>query len=59
MLGIINAKVVSLGRHGRTKKIRLDIPLKIIEDMIRSDPTLSPLLNFKLRNERLDKILLS
>lgn len=31
MLGIINAKVISKGRHGRTREIRLDIPNYISE----------------------------
>ncbi|MBM3234516.1 ORC1-type DNA replication protein [Candidatus Pacearchaeota archaeon] len=31
MLGLINAKVISKGRHGRTREIRLSIPQQIIE----------------------------
>ncbi len=31
MLGIINAKVISKGRHGRMREIRLDIPNSMIE----------------------------
>ncbi len=31
MLGIINAKVISKGRHGRTREIRLSIPNNIVE----------------------------
>ncbi|MHA1269663.1 MAG: Cdc6/Cdc18 family protein [Candidatus Helarchaeota archaeon] len=52
MLGLINAKIVSLGRYGRTKKIRLNIPKNIIEKMIEEDSTLSSLKNFKLKYEK-------
>lgn len=31
MLGLINAKVVSKGRHGRTKEIKLSIPNKLFD----------------------------
>jgi cell division control protein 6 len=31
MLGIINAKVISKGRHGRTREIRLSVPNNLIE----------------------------
>ena len=30
MLGLINAKVISKGRHGRTREIKLSIPLNIL-----------------------------
>jgi len=36
MLGIINAKVVSLGRYGRTRKIRLSISSDIKENVKKS-----------------------
>lgn len=52
MLGLINAKLVSLGRYGRTKKIKLSIPRNIVEDMIRHDPTLSRLIDFDLQYEK-------
>ncbi|MCS7134256.1 MAG: ORC1-type DNA replication protein [Candidatus Pacearchaeota archaeon] len=31
MLGLINAKVISKGRYGRTREIRLDLPTQLIE----------------------------
>lgn len=31
MLGLINARVISKGRHGRTREIKLSIPSKILE----------------------------
>lgn len=33
MLGLINAKVISKGRHGRTREIRLSIPGKILNNV--------------------------
>ncbi len=39
MLGLINAKVISKGRHGRTREIRLSIPGKImakIKDLLEN-----------------------
>ena len=31
MLGLINAKVISKGRHGRTREIRLSIPQNLVD----------------------------
>ena len=31
MLGLINAKVISKGRHGRTREIRLSIPSNLFD----------------------------
>jgi cell division control protein 6 len=36
MLGIVHARTISLGRHGRTKKIELSIPKEIC-DMLEAD----------------------
>jgi cell division control protein 6 len=36
--GILNSSVVSRGRYGRTKKIRLGIPLSIVRDVFSEDP---------------------
>jgi len=33
MMGIINAKIISLGRYGRTRKIKLDISSRTKEKM--------------------------
>jgi len=30
MLGVINAKVISKGRHGRTREIRVLIPKQVL-----------------------------
>ena len=37
MLGIITARVISKGRYGRTKKIRLSIPKSIITSILEED----------------------
>jgi Cdc6-like AAA superfamily ATPase len=33
MLGIINAKVISKGRHGRTREIKLSVPDNLLDKM--------------------------
>jgi len=45
-LGIINAKVVSLGRHGRSKQIKLNIPLKTLKAFLTGDPRLAFILEY-------------
>ncbi|RLE81247.1 MAG: cell division control protein Cdc6 [Thermoprotei archaeon] len=49
MLGIINARVVSLGRYGRTKIIKLAVSEKSLVEGLKSDPSfyslIDPLLN--------------
>ena len=52
MLGLINAKIVNLGRHGRTKKIKLNISRQSIIDMIVDDASLHPILNYKLKYKK-------
>ncbi len=37
MLGIISASVISKGRYGRTKKIHLQIPKKVITNVVEKD----------------------
>jgi archaeal cell division control protein 6 len=36
-MGLVNAKVVSMGRYGRTKKIRLEISRGLIKDVFATD----------------------
>ncbi len=48
-MGLVNAKVVSMGRYGRTKKIRLEISRSIIKDIFSSDNRFNQLLNYTLR----------
>ena len=43
-MGLLNAKVVSMGRYGRTKKIRLEIARTVIRDIFGSDNRLGRLI---------------
>jgi cell division control protein 6 len=56
-MGLLNAKVVSMGRYGRTKKIRLEIARTLIKDVFRSDERLDPLIGYlpKLHSTELRK----
>lgn len=45
-MGLVNAKVISMGRYGRTKKIRLDIARTIIRDVFTGDSRLGPLVDY-------------
>jgi cell division control protein 6 len=44
--GILNSTVVSRGRYGRTKKIRLGIPLTVVETVFNEDPWMTNLINY-------------
>ena len=46
IIGVVNARVISLGRHGRTKKIRLGIPRQYIKDAISFDDRLEYLISY-------------
>lgn len=46
-MGLVNAKVVSMGRYGRTKKIRLEISRGLIKDVLGGDNRFSQLLESK------------
>lgn len=45
-MGLVNAKVISMGRYGRTKKIRLEIARSIIRDVFTGDNRLVRLVDF-------------
>jgi cell division control protein 6 len=47
-MGLVNAKVVSMGRYGRTKKIRLEIARSIVRDVFADDNRLAELINCSL-----------
>ncbi|MFX1295255.1 MAG: ORC1-type DNA replication protein [Promethearchaeota archaeon] len=48
MMGIITAQIISKGRYGRTKKIRLSIPKKIITSILEEDYGIKKLKDFPL-----------
>jgi len=45
-MGLLNAKVVSMGRYGRTKKIRLEISRTLIKEVFGSDLRLARLISY-------------
>ncbi len=45
-MGLLNAKVVSMGRYGRTKKIRLEISRTLLKDVFGNDNRFGRLLNY-------------
>jgi cell division control protein 6 len=46
-MGLLNAKVVSMGRYGRTKKIRLEISRTLIKEIFGSDDRIGCLIGYK------------
>ena len=48
-MGLVNAKVVSMGRYGRTKKIRLEICRSLIRDVFVCDNRFNSLIEFSQR----------
>jgi cell division control protein 6 len=46
-MGLLNARVVSMGRYGRTKKIRLEIARTIIRDVFIGDTRLARLVDLE------------
>ena len=45
-MGLLNAKVISMGRYGRTKKIRLEITRTLIRDVFADDDRIGCLNNY-------------
>jgi cell division control protein 6 len=45
-MGLVNARVVSMGRYGRTKKIRLEISRSLIKDVFKDDARFSRLIEY-------------
>jgi cell division control protein 6 len=45
-MGLLNAKVISMGRYGRTKKIRLEISRSLIRDVFGSDIRLGRMIDY-------------
>jgi len=46
-MGLLNAKVVSMGRYGRTKRIRLEIARTLIRDVFANDSRLGRLVCYE------------
>jgi len=48
-MGLLNAKVISMGRYGRTKKIRLEISRSTVRDVFAEDSRLGRLVGYEPR----------
>jgi cell division control protein 6 len=48
-MGLLNTKVVSMGRYGRTKKIRLEISRTLVRDVFGSDSRLGRVVDYESR----------
>jgi len=46
-MGLLNAKVISMGRYGRTKKIMLEIARTLIRDVFANDSRLGRLVDYE------------
>jgi cell division control protein 6 len=46
MMGIVNATVVSKGRYGRTKEIRLGVPINQVKSVLEKHHKLERIVNF-------------
>ena len=49
VMGLLNAKVVSMGRYGRTKKIRLEISRTLLKNVFGNDDRIGNLIGSKNR----------
>ncbi len=49
-MGLLNAKVVSMGRYGRTKKIRLEVSRSLIRDVFGGDGRLERAMSYSQRS---------
>ena len=47
MLGVVEGEVVSMGRHGRTKKLRLLTPVEEVEEVLAGDELLESILEHR------------
>ena len=48
-MGLLNARVVSMGRYGRTKKIRLEVARSLIRNVFAEDSRLGPLVDYEVQ----------
>ena len=51
MLGILQARVISKGRYGRTKEIQMSVPLDETKSVLREDPVLEPIVGFSPKKQ--------
>jgi len=51
MLGILQARVISKGRYGRTKEITMSVPLEDTRTVLREDPVLEPIVGFSPKKQ--------
>ena len=51
MLGILQARVISKGRYGRTKEIQMSVPLEETKNVLREDPVLEPIVGFSPKKQ--------
>jgi archaeal cell division control protein 6 len=47
VMGLLNSKVVSMGRYGRTKKIRLEISRSLIQEVFATDTRIGKLISYE------------
>jgi cell division control protein 6 len=48
-MGLLNTKIVNMGRYGRTKKIRLEIAQSLVTDVFSSDNRLERLVQYTVK----------
>jgi cell division control protein 6 len=48
-MGLVNTKVVSMGRYGRTKKIRLEISRTLLKDVFGNDDRLGRMIDYNVK----------
>jgi cell division control protein 6 len=46
-MGLLNARVTSMGRYGRTKKIRLEVPRSLVKSVLGGDSRLGRLVDYE------------
>jgi cell division control protein 6 len=51
MLGILQARVISKGRYGRTKEIQMSVPLDETKGVLREDPVLEPIVGYSPKKQ--------
>lgn len=53
--GVLNSSVVSLGRYGRTKKIRLGVPVSVVREAYSDDSWIVQLINYTPKHFKKNK----